>query len=71
MPTIAKLQNGDKIKTDEGPQELVGRFDVSRRDGTLIRLDTDGGPVWVNPHMLATISTEAPSVEEDGEMVTR
>lgn len=62
MPTITTLQNGDKVKTDEDPQELVGRFDVSRRDGTLIRLDTDDGPVWINPHMLSTISTEPPSV---------
>ena len=56
MPSIVKLQNGDKIGTDEDPQVLAARFDASRRDGTLVKVDTDDNPVWINPHVLATIA---------------
>jgi hypothetical protein len=55
MPTVIKLHNGDSIDTDEGPQELANRFDASRRDGTLTKVETEGEPVWINPHVLATI----------------
>ena len=53
--TTVKLQNGDKLETDEDPQALADRFDSARRDGTLIKLDTERGPVWINPHVLLTI----------------
>ena len=60
MPTIVKLQSGDTINTDEDPQGLADRFDASRRDGTLLKLDTEKQPVWINPHVLATISHREP-----------
>ncbi|CAN5185011.1 hypothetical protein BH20ACT16_BH20ACT16_12980 [soil metagenome] len=55
MPSTVTLQNGEKIETNEEPQALVVRFNVSRRDGTLIKIEADG-PVWINPHVLATIA---------------
>lgn len=57
MPSIVKLQNGEKIETDEDPQSLAERFNTSRRDGTLIKVDTGASPIWINPHVLATIAT--------------
>ncbi|HEV2060284.1 MAG TPA: hypothetical protein VGR11_13075 [Solirubrobacteraceae bacterium] len=54
--TTVKLQNGEKIETDEDPQALADRFDAARRDGTLIKLDTERGMVWINPHVLLTIA---------------
>ncbi len=60
MPTTVNLQNGDTFITDEEPQGLADRFDASRRDGTLLKLDTDKQPVWINPHVLATISHREP-----------
>ncbi len=59
MPSILKLQNGTTIATDEDPQALAQRFDASRRDGTLIRVDTGDDPVWINPHVLATIAPQS------------
>lgn len=56
MPSIVKLQNGDRITTDDDPRALAERFNVSRRDGTLIKVDTVDDAVWINPHVLATIS---------------
>lgn len=55
MYSTVKLQTGEKIDTDEEPQALAERFDASRRDGTLIKVDTDDKPVWINPHVLVTI----------------
>jgi hypothetical protein len=54
--TTVKLQNGEKIETDEDPQALADRFDSARRDGTLIKVDTERGLIWINPHVLLTIS---------------
>ena len=57
MSTYVKLQNGDQISTEEDPQALAERLNNSRRDGTLIKIDTTRhGPIWVNPHVLATIA---------------
>ena len=57
MPsTTVKLRNGEKLETDEDPQALADRFDAARRDGTLIKIDTERGAVWVNPHVLLTIA---------------
>ncbi len=57
MPSIVKLQNGDEITADEDPQALAHRFDASRRDGTLMKVDReDDDPIWINPHVLATIA---------------
>ncbi len=64
MPSIVSLQSGQSITTDEDTQALADRFDASRRDGTLIRVDTDDGSVWINPHMLATIAPEQISAYE-------
>jgi hypothetical protein len=56
MSSIVKLQNGDEIATDDDPRALADRFDMSRRDGTLTKLDRpDDDPIWVNPHVLSTI----------------
>ncbi|HWI06591.1 MAG TPA: hypothetical protein VNT54_03655 [Solirubrobacteraceae bacterium] len=59
-----KLQNGDKIGTDEDPQSLADRFDASRSDGTLLKVDTDNDAVWINPHALLTIAPAAESIYE-------
>jgi uncharacterized protein YlzI (FlbEa/FlbD family) len=56
MPSTVTLQNGEKIGTDEDAQALVDRFNASRRDGTLIKVDAGGKQVWINPHVLATIA---------------
>lgn len=65
MPTVVKLQNGDEIRTDEDPQAVVGRFDIARRDGTLLAVDRpDEDPVWINPHVLSTIQPASESVYE-------
>ncbi|HVF79344.1 MAG TPA: hypothetical protein VNA28_13690 [Solirubrobacteraceae bacterium] len=56
MPSTVTLQNGEKIETDEDPQVLVVRFNASRRDGTLIKIEARAGSMWINPHVLATIS---------------
>ncbi len=56
MATIVKLQTGDSIATDEDPQALADRFDGARDDGTLVKLDSAAGPIWINPHALTTIS---------------
>ncbi len=56
MATVVKLQNGDTCDTDEGPQTLAERFDSAREDGTLIKVDADNGPVWINPRALACIT---------------
>ncbi len=58
MPSILKLQNGATIATDEDPQALAQRFDACRRDGTLIKVDTDDDAIWINPHVLATIAPQ-------------
>ncbi len=55
MPSTVKLQNGEKIDTGEEPQALAERFDAARRDGTLIKVDTEDRSVWINPHVLITI----------------
>jgi hypothetical protein len=56
VPSIVKLQSGEKIGTEEDPQVLADRFDAARHDGTLIKIDTEDSAVWVNPQVLATIS---------------
>ncbi len=56
MPSFVKLQNGDEIATDEDPQALADRFDAARGDGTLIKIERDDGPIWINPHVLVTIT---------------
>jgi len=56
MPSTVTLQNGEKIETNEEPQALVVRFNASRRDGTLIKIEAGDGPVWINPHVRATIA---------------
>ena len=66
MPSIVKLQNGEEIATDEDAQALAERFDMARRDGTLIRVDRpDDDPVWINPHVLSTIEPEPESISEE------
>jgi len=60
MPTVMKLQGGDKIDTDEDPQALAERFDAARGDGTLVKVDGPQGQVWINPHALTTISHREP-----------
>jgi hypothetical protein len=64
MPSIVKLRNGDKIGTNEDPQSLADRFDASRSEGTLIKVETDNDPVWINPHALVTIAPAVESVYE-------
>jgi len=64
MPSTVKLQNGETIETAEHPQALADRFNASRRDGTLIKVQAADGPIWINPHVLATI---APSDLASGE----
>lgn len=61
MPSTVTLQNGEQIETDEDPQTLVVRFNASRRDGTLIRIEAGDRPVWINPHVLATIAPQPDS----------
>lgn len=56
MATILKLQTGDGIATDEDPQALADRFEGACRDGTLVKVDSAAGPIWINPQALATIS---------------
>jgi hypothetical protein len=57
VASTVTLHNGETITTAEDPRALAERFNASRRDGTLIKLVTDGdSPVWVNPHALATIA---------------
>lgn len=56
MATIVKLQTGDSIATDEDPQALADRFDAARDHGTLVKVDSAAGSIWINPHALATIS---------------
>lgn len=56
MATIMKLQTGDTIATEEDPQALVDRFDAARDDGTLLKLESAAGPIWINPYALVTIS---------------
>ncbi len=55
MPSLVKLHSGDNIHTDEDPQALAQRFDASRRDGTLIKVQGATGSTWINPHALALI----------------
>ena len=55
MPTVMTLRDGRSIETAEDPRKLAERFDASRRDGTLIKVDADGEPMWVNPHALVSI----------------
>ena len=64
MAAVVKLQNGETIKTEDDPQKLADRFNASRRDGTLIKVDGEEGAVWINPHVLATIAPERESVNE-------
>lgn len=56
MSTIVRLQSGDSIATDEDPQALADRFDAARDDGTLVKVDSAAGTIWINPHALVTIS---------------
>ena len=56
MATTVKLQTGDSIATEEEPQALANRFDGARNEGTLVKLDSAAGPIWINPHALVTIS---------------
>ena len=60
MTTVMKLHNGDAVETDEDPQKLVDRFDASRRDGTLIKVQAGDESVWVNPHALVAIHHREP-----------
>ena len=65
MPSLVKLQNGDKINTDEEPQALADRFDAARSDGTLVKVDSEDGPVWINPHAVVTITPDHPSALDE------
>lgn len=56
MSSLLKLWNGDQLYAEEEAQALADRFDASRRDGTLTKVDVSYGPVWVNPHVVATIT---------------
>ena len=64
MPSTVKLQNGERIETAEAPQALVDRFNASRRDGTLIKVDAGDRPIWINPHVLATIAPSDSASDE-------
>ncbi len=57
MPSLVTLQNGENVRADEDAQALAARFDVARRDGTLLLVSGPDSDVWVNPHALATIRT--------------
>ena len=64
MPSTVTLQSGEKFGTDEDPQALVDRFNASRRDGTLIKVEAGDRPILINPHVLATIAPREVSSDE-------
>lgn len=61
MPALLKLRDGAQIYTEEDPQDLANRFNASRRDGTLIKVDNGHEGVWINPHALITLTPRGTS----------